>query len=350
LHADAFSPANRPDADTVEEIVSTAFWASLRSEEGKSPKISLAYLPPEQSVRPLRFEPRLPLDPNVLTRLAPAVEKPGMHLGISRERNQLGVWGMTRTIPTGSFVLEVAAPGFLVAKYSQSDTSMKFANVAVLEGADVKFIEGREGIIPEFPPTLNALPTFYASAGRKGSSDILVRVAIAMRAHGRGGSLLIVPQNSTEWRTSIVRPVTYTVIPPSPDIHTFLQLQEEGLPTSTTVLQSAATALAGLTAVDGAAVISDRFEPLAFGVKILTPDGTTRVDEVLLTEPFEGVPDFKVDPSQLGGTRHLSAAQFAHDQRKAIAMVASQDGRFTVFAWSEAHRIVHAHRLEALLV
>ena len=54
----------------------------------------------------------------------------------------------------------------------------------------------------------------------------------------------------------------------------------------------------------------------------------------MVTEPIEGGGRAMVHPSQLGGTRHLSAAQFVHDQRDAIALVASQDGRFTVFAWS----------------
>ena len=57
-----------------------------------------------------------------------------------------------------------------------------------------------------------------------------------------------------------------------------------------------------------------------------------------------------VHPSDLGGTRHLSAAQFVHDQRDAVALVASQDGRFTVFAWSPCENLVHAHRVEVLLV
>ena len=42
----------------------------------------------------------------------------------------------------------------------------------------------------------------------------------------------------------------------------------------------------------------------------------------------------KVWPGALGGTRHLSAAQFVRDQPDALALVASQDGRFTIFAWS----------------
>jgi hypothetical protein len=57
-----------------------------------------------------------------------------------------------------------------------------------------------------------------------------------------------------------------------------------------------------------------------------------------------------VHPSSLGGTRHLSAAQLVHDQRDSIALVASQDGRFTVFAWSPCEAMVHAHRVEALLL
>ena len=57
-----------------------------------------------------------------------------------------------------------------------------------------------------------------------------------------------------------------------------------------------------------------------------------------------------VHPSRLGGTRHLSAAQFVHDQRDAVALVASQDGRFTIFCWSDIENMVHAHRVETLLL
>jgi hypothetical protein len=36
-----------PYAQTIERIIDVTFWASLRREEGHSPKISLAFLPPE---------------------------------------------------------------------------------------------------------------------------------------------------------------------------------------------------------------------------------------------------------------------------------------------------------------
>jgi len=71
---------------------------------------------------------------------------------------------------------------------------------------------------------------------------------------------------------------------------------------------------------------------------------------VLLSEPIEGAVPTLVSPLQLGGTRHNSAAQFAQDQPDALALVASQDGRFTIFAWSPSEAIVHAHRVETLLL
>src|SRR6266581_9748457 len=79
---DKIGDAPKPDARTIEEIITTAFWASLRREEGHAPRISIAFLPPETSVRPLQFSPRVRLDATLLSRIAPAVEKPGIHIGV----------------------------------------------------------------------------------------------------------------------------------------------------------------------------------------------------------------------------------------------------------------------------
>jgi len=39
-----------------------------------------------------------------------------------------------------------------------------------------------------------------------------------------------------------------------------------------------------------------------------------------------------------------------HDQRDALALVASQDGYFTVFSWSDQAGMVQAHRIDVLLL
>lgn len=71
-----------PGAGTVAAMVDAAFWASLRREEGHPPLISLAFVPPARAGDPLRFENSIALVPDALARLAPAVESPGVHLGV----------------------------------------------------------------------------------------------------------------------------------------------------------------------------------------------------------------------------------------------------------------------------
>ncbi|HEU4833671.1 MAG TPA: hypothetical protein VFS90_04620, partial [Pyrinomonadaceae bacterium] len=44
--------APQPDAKSIAAIINATFWASFRPEEGRFPKISLAYLPPEQAGQP----------------------------------------------------------------------------------------------------------------------------------------------------------------------------------------------------------------------------------------------------------------------------------------------------------
>ena len=65
--------APAPKAAAIQTMIDATFWASLRPEEGRFPKISLAFLPPDKAGRALLFEESLPLDPAILTKLAPAV-------------------------------------------------------------------------------------------------------------------------------------------------------------------------------------------------------------------------------------------------------------------------------------
>ncbi len=115
-------------------------------------------------------------------------------------------------------------------------------------------------------------------------------------------------------------------------------------------MRRAVDTVGGLTAVDGATIINDQYELLAFGAKIRRHETSVPVDKWVITEPVVGNVGRVVQPTEHGGTRHLSAAQFVYDQRDALALVASQDGRFTVFAWSPCEEMVHAHRVESLLM
>jgi hypothetical protein len=343
--------AGLPDVATVEALIDAGFWASLQREEGYAPEISLAYLPPERAVRPLLLAAPLPLGPRALARLAPAVERPGIHLGVWRAEGELRVWGTTRAIPTFCFVLEVLGPGLLVVKHRIHDESAKFRNVAVFEGDQVKILSQQDADVSDHPALLKSLLAPESADTGDGSVDVLIRLAVSMRAHKRGGTLLVVPAATERWRESIVTPIAYAVEPPFDELaELVLEDTEEDPLRGHDALGRVVDAVAGLTAVDGATVITDRYEVLGFGVKIRRPDGRPQVERVVVSEPIEGGMDAVVPPLELGGTRHSSAAQFAQDQPDAVALVASQDGRFTIFAWSPREGMVHAHRVEALLL
>jgi hypothetical protein len=336
----------------VEAVIDAAFWASLRREEGYMPRISLALVAPESVAQGLRFERPLPLAAHALTRLSPAVERPGIHLGVSDDNGQLMVWGATRKLPPFCFVLEVVSPGLLVIKHSRGDESGKFVNVAVLQGDDMKIIDQQSALLPDCPDLLTSLLGFDTQHHSTESVNVLIQLAVSMRAHGRGGSLLVVPSDTGSWRDSVVHPILYALDPPFTVLAELMREggadHSDGLWTDS--LRRAVDGIAGLTAVDGATVITQRYEVLGFGVKIVRRRGSPQIGQIIVTEPVEGARPETIEPAQLGGTRHLSAAQFVHDQRDAIALIASQDGGFTVFAWSGCEGMVHAHRIESLLL
>ncbi len=344
--------APAPDASTIEAIIDATFWASFRPEEGRFPKISLAFLPPEQAGRPLIFENRLAVTSDALTKLAPAVERPGVHLGVWHEANELYVWGATRTIPSLGFVLEDVEPGLLVIKHRRIDGFGKFANVAVLKGEQTKIVDEEAESLPDCPDLLKSLKAFTSPATWDDSVNVLVQLAASMRAHGHGGTLLVVPSGSDVWKESIVHPITYSVAPSFAKLARLLEKRPELDAESSWLasLNNAIETIAGLTAVDGATVMSVGYEVLAFGVKIRRATQAQPVEQVMLTEPIVGNQPVVIPPVQHGGTRHLSAAQFVYDQRDALALVASQDGRFTVLAWSPCEQMVHAHRVDVLLM
>ncbi len=343
-----------PDEAAIEAMIDTAFWASLRREEAYVPKISLAFLTPAEAHHPLVLERPLPLDPAVLTRVSPAVERPGIHLGVSYLDGKLAVWGTVQAIPVHCFVVEVVEPGLIVVKHRRGREAAKFVNVAVLEGDRIKVIDEKASTMPDCPTLLSTLLGFGGSRIPDPGSqvDVLVQLAVSMRAHRRGGLLIVVPPWTDSWRDSIVQPIPYAARPPFSELSQLVASTSDRTqhPEWEDSLKRAIDAVAGLTAVDGATVMTSSYDILAFGAKILRRRGQPVVEQMTVTEPVEGNAPIVINPTTFGGTRHLSAAQFVHDQRDSVALVAGQDGRFTVFAWSPCIDMVHAHRIETLLL
>ena len=195
-------------------MINATFWASLRREEGYVPKISMAFLPPEHTEHPMMLEQPLPLAPGALTKVAAIVEHAGIHLGVWQFNGELCIWGTAHNIPTFCFVLEVVEPGLIVVKHHRGEQSGKYVNVAVLEGDQIKIVDESASSLPDCPDLVTSLLGFDSPASWVDSVNVLVQLAVSMRSHGRGGSLLIVPSSSDAWRESIVHPIPYAVVAP----------------------------------------------------------------------------------------------------------------------------------------
>lgn len=344
--------ATQPDRAALATLIDAAFWTSLRREEGFIPRISFAFVAPGQADDAIAFANPFSLEPKNLAKLAGAVERAGLHLGVWPQENELRVWGITRNLPAFCLVLEVVLPGLLVVKRSPSEESGKFINIAVLQGDEIKIIDPHAAISPAYPALLPSLLRLESEFATGSEVNVLLQLAVSIRAHGRGGLLLVVPSGSGTWAESILQPITYAVAPAFSGLADLMRRDAGDEPSRRweDELGRAVDGIAGLTAVDGATLITADYELLAFGAKIVRCKGSQQVAQVIVTEPVEGGIPVIAEPAQFGGTRHLSAAQFVHDQRDAIALVASQDGGFTVFAWSPNEEMVHAHRIDALLL
>lgn len=341
-----------PTTAIIEAILDATFWASIRKEEGHSPKISLAFLPPEQAGNPLLFKQRLPLSPTAIVKIAPGIERAGIHLGIWQEEGELYIWGTTTSIPNFCFVVDVSEPALLVIKHRRIYGFGKFTNIAVLKGDQIKIVDANTAKVPDCPPMLLSLLDLTAPSYWNDTVNVLIQLAVSMRSHQRGGTLLVVPNGKANWLQSIIKPIQYGIQPAFCGLSNLLRQdrKEASQIFWQTALKREVEHLAGLTAVDGATIISDEYELLAFGAKIGRAKGKDLVEELSFVEPIAGGGAVVVHPAKVGGTRHLSAAQFIHDQNDAIALVASQDGHFTIYSWAPSQNRVQAHRIDTLLL
>lgn len=96
-----------------------------------------------------------------------------------------------------------------------------------------------------------------------------------------------------------------------------------------------------LTAVDGATLITYDLSLIGFGAKLKPKPGVAEEFNLRLSGPFENSKLRKERSSDMPwGTRHKSAARFISDKHDALAIVASHDGKLSVFMWDDANQAV----------
>ena len=253
------------------------------------------------------FERALALNARELARLAPSGGAPGDPPGrVARGRAACACGAPRAWCPCPRWVLEVVEPGLLVVKYRRGDEFDKFGTIAVLQGDRIMEVDEGGASLPDCPALLSSLLGFDSPLPTGGAPSVLAQLAVSMRAHGRGGSLIVVPAESDAWRESGDAPHPLPVAPWA-DLAQLLAAGdgERERPAWRDALHRAVEAVAGLTAVDGATVLNERHEVLAFGVK-LVQQARRRAGGAAWPSPRRWWADVSktVDPGVLGGTRH----------------------------------------------
>ncbi|MEK6407449.1 MAG: putative sensor domain DACNV-containing protein [Acidobacteriota bacterium] len=318
-----------PSKEHFRSLIEETFWASLQRVEGRHHRFCIAFCPEDSIDDPFLFKKAVSFDSEHLAKLSPALQAERIVIGVWPVMDNLKIWGFwPAQMSDSSWSRRIDAPHRLLVKVVDAGQIL-FEFDAFPHSAYVRTLftgTQAEDIELNADPLLNAL--YWAAGSTPEELDRLSKfreIAINMRSHGHGGALLIVPPNDENWRESVDCGGN--------------EIEPYNRPRESRVTES----IAQLTAIDGATIVTHDLTVLGFGGKIHPRTDPTHSeakplkleDEVLVSTPFKQHASVPKRVSELNwGTRHLSAAQFVLDQKKgSMAIVASQDGRLSIFEW-----------------
>lgn len=320
-----------PADDHLRTVLEVAYHASFTADEQRRTRFDLVLCEESEADRPFCFSSPRELVPHEIMRLAPVAAPTRSMLGIKIIDGSLRIWGLcdsafmhlvvTARGPgsiyvgrNGSIFVALEGGNFTDA-YSRPNVFQ--AVIDSLEPGNLALWEGIDWPGGAWSPQITVYPGLFYEA-----------LSIIQRA-GHGGTILVVREEDVAlhpW-TRILQ-IKYECDENSiwPELRaTVLQYDAKvlGDPAQNANSEDAegrARALiarmAGLAAVDGAVLLTDRLRVLGFGVEVVAPakiaavelsDGTTR--EVTAY-----------------GTRHRSAFRFCEAYPRGTAFVCSQDG------------------------
>lgn len=354
-----------PSEAQLQELVSRAFWASLEKEEGRPTVFALCFLPPTAARigQPLILEEAQDLNVLNIVKLAPALLPGRRAIGIQADREHLEIWGML-PLPTPGLTVEAVGPGHIAVRFlGRNRMVLRSGETTILRNDHSDNLVLIVMALSEQEQELTMSMVIYAEALKK------IIDTMVLQAHG--GTLLWVPDR-VEWQSS-VKSIRYHCEPPYRELTEYMDklanqsfaetsfghddhrnspLYDE-LSLHMQSIKPTLDAIAQLTSVDGAAVLSEGLEVLAFGVMLQSEDWQTQVNAAVLelgryAEKSNDELEIRLVPlSRLGGARHRSAAEFCCSHKGTLAFVASQDGTLTVFGWqSRSARLFAVRRAE----
>jgi len=355
--------------DQLAGFIEVAFWASLRTNEGRPTQFSATLAGRRRHPTAIAFAEAIPFEEEQIAKVAPALP-PGGTLVVSMAGAGFEIWGFGRgrQMEMWTVSLDVSEPGVIRVGAGP------YQPFAVLDGR----------LDPLLSATRIRLPHYLQGKLKKTSAtnDIIETQAVwhesialgdlarVILAEGHGGTLLIVPDDSGLWEASL-DPFAYRFAKPDTTIRDGIREQllmaqaraqatgevsklavpdetknllMKSLPAAQSDMVDIVRPTASLAAVDGAVVVTQDLRVLGFGAKIAAGNVTT----VNIFLPLQGGQEVVPTPvERCGGTRHQSAARFVNANRDAVAVVISQDRHLSVFSWDDtADAVVMVRRAE----
>jgi len=376
--------------DALDAVLDAAYHASFLQDEERPVACRILVISPDElptndgppaALLPLAFATPRRFDEQELRRVSPAASMHRALVGVDDSHGELETWGIIQSGPRwlqvaqggrakeppipASLLVRIVRPGHLVVSCGSRPIAELRGGKLVDYALDVfqsrwlydTFTDARDSLVAEHlarsPAALDA--RVAVELARYVGQQMIKRVVATVRAAHHGGLVVVGPPGciadtllSTKYALregaprrryrTIVLAILDTLAEraaatgraPDPDLYRadldprLAELDEALFETSHLI--------AALASVDGAVVLTKRFEILGFGAEIA--GGLPNVTEVRRALDLEAE-TFATEVVDIVGTRHRSAYRFCAAVAGSLAIVVSQDGGV---------RFVTAHR------
>lgn len=358
-----------PTLPDIADILSVVFWSSLKKEEGRLPRACVFFGAPRSDFPQWIFASKLLLDSDALAKLASGTDSERCYVGIERSNDgQLQMWGISPEPVTHGMWVQVVGPGHLLVK-------LQTRTIAILKPGNKPILLSEPGGHSAVVFVQHWLQSKFPKDFHWEHVEAILRIAKIMAARQMGGTLLIVRSGDDDWKPHISHNYLFSKSPSLAQSFSSFQaapharlsgindvskawdlldwavlgyehnMKERWL----AEIEKCIGVVARISSIDGAVIMDSSLSMLEVGAKIAV---ALDVDSIAIWQPNgpeqEKLTSIETVPlSKFGGTRHQSAAKFVAAYPKGVAIVASQDGRLTLFFNDGAQ--VFAFKLEDLI-
>ncbi len=324
---DLYAPI--PSREHLDELLSVAFVASLKTEEVRQSTFALAYISPD-GLTHSRYTVVAFAQPRELTaasvaKIAAGTDPYATSVCVFPKDGQLRIWGLAHA---------PARPLFLAHRKADSSWEHSFFLVrAPAPGVLYAYYHVRLQMLYahgtlRFELEPGRLTQIFRDRALVDNGEEIAQLVARIRVHGRGGTILLTDPVSSTPPAGL--DLTYAFAVPSAALKDAVAELEKNTDSEKLEHRAAAALdfVSELSQVDGAVHLGSDLTVFGYGGRILVP---SEAFPLLVEDPETGTVRQGVD-ADLPGMRHRSAASFCALQTgQALAVVVSQDGDVSFF-------------------